>query len=58
MKKKTQLEIGTDVEMEHKMGRKVAKKIAKQHIAEFANYYPALLKMEAGLKKKNKKVKK
>jgi len=42
-----QLAIGTKVEMEHTTDRKVAKEIALDHIAEFADYYERLKKAEA-----------
>lgn len=54
VRKKTQIEIGTDIEMEHHMGRKKAKEIAMDHLSEYKGYYSALLKMEAGLKKKKR----
>lgn len=49
---KTQLKKGTDVEMEHTDSRKVAKQIAKGHLAgESPLYYVYLEKMEKQLKK-------
>ena len=36
---KTQLEKGIKVEMEHTMSRNVAKRIAKDHLAECPRYY-------------------
>ena len=47
---KTQLRIGTKVEMEHTKSKKVAGKIAKDHLNEFPNYYTHLVKMEKKLK--------
>ena len=46
-----QVKIGTKVELEHTSNKKVAEKIAKDHLREFPNYYTHLLKMEAKLKK-------
>lgn len=43
-----QLEIGTRVEMEHTKSRKVARKIASQHLSEDRAYYYKLAEMEAG----------
>jgi hypothetical protein len=49
---KTQLKKGTDVEMEHTYSRKIAKQIAKGHLAgESPLYYFYLDKMEKQLKK-------
>lgn len=47
-----QLQLGTRVEMEHHLGRKMARKIAYDHIREYPCYYPSLLKMERGLSRK------
>ena len=47
---KTQLRIGKRIEMEHTKSKKVATKIAKDHLDEFPNYYTALIKMEKKLK--------
>ncbi|NTU69816.1 hypothetical protein HGB13_03295 [bacterium] len=59
MKKKTEikkeLKVGTRMEMEHTKNRKKAKKIAKDHLKEFPNYYnnkTGLPAMERRLKKK------
>jgi hypothetical protein len=49
---KRQLKTGTTVELEHTKNKIIAGRIAKQHLCEFPNYYTALLKMEARLKKK------
>jgi len=44
------------IEMEHTKSKKKAKKIATDHIKELGKaYYPALVKMEAKLKKKRGK---
>ena len=40
-----------DIEMEHTKSRKRARRIVEQHLAEYKDYYPALIKMEAKLKK-------
>ena len=52
---KTQLRIGTRIEMEHTKSKKVAEKIAKDHLREYPDYYTALVKMEKQLKRKHKK---
>jgi hypothetical protein len=44
-----------DIEMEHTGSRKTARKIVLDHLAEFKDYYPALIKMEAMLKKRQVK---
>jgi hypothetical protein len=42
-----------DIEMEHTKSRKMAHKIVGDHIAELGcGYYPALIKMERGLKRR------
>ena len=46
----TQLKIGKKIEMEHTKSKKVATRIAKQHLCEFPNYYTALKQMETKLK--------
>lgn len=46
-----QLEMGTEVEFEHTSDRKVAEKIAKDHLLEFPDYYTRLKKMEAEAKR-------
>lgn len=53
---KSQLRIGTRVEMEHTTSKRRARKIAMDHLLEFngAPYYTYLLKMEKKLKKKTK----
>lgn len=45
-----QLAMGIKVEMEHTKDPKVARKIAMDHLSEFAHYYTALAKMERELK--------
>jgi hypothetical protein len=54
---KNQLKIGIRVEMEHTKSKKVAKKIATDHLLEFKNrpYYTELIKMEKKLKRGYKK---
>lgn len=49
---KTQLRIGSRVELEHTSNKKQALKIAKDHLREFPTYYTELVKMEARLKRK------
>jgi hypothetical protein len=41
-----------DIEMEHTKSRRKARKIVMDHLSEFEGYYPALIKMERSLKKK------
>ena len=41
-----QLEIGTEVELEHTKDRKVARCIALAHLQELPDYYTRLRKME------------
>lgn len=41
-----QLKMGIEVEMEHTTSRKIAEKIAKDHLAEIPDYYTRLAKME------------
>ncbi len=43
---------GVEVEKEHTPNPEIAKEIAKDHIEEFRNYYPALEEMEKKLKAK------
>ena len=45
-----QLKMGIAVEMEHTTNKKVAKKIAKDHLAEFPDYYTRLARMEKDAK--------
>ena len=53
---KTQLRIGTRIEMEHTKSKKRARKIALDHLNEFtgAKYYTELVKMERKLKRSTK----
>jgi len=50
---KQQLKIGTKIEMEHTTNKKVARKIATDHLREFCGkpYYTELIKLEGKLKK-------
>lgn len=52
---KEQLRIGTEIEMEHTDKKKVAEKIAKDHLDECSDYYTRLVKLErnCGKEKKN-----
>jgi hypothetical protein len=56
---KTQLRIGTKIEMEHTRSKKRARKIASDHLNEFkgAKYYTELIKMEKKLKATSKRKK-
>lgn len=47
----TQLQIGTQHELEHTASRKVAKKIAQDHLREDPKYYIHLMKMERKVKR-------
>lgn len=60
MTRAEQLKIGTKIEMEHTDSKKVARRIAKDHLREYSNYYEELPKFEARLKRMadKKKVKK
>jgi len=52
---KKELKLGIPIEMEHTKSRKVATRIASQHLCEFKNYYSkGVLPMEAKLKRLNK----
>ena len=51
---KRQLAIGRKIELEHTSSKKVAEKIARDHLREFPTYYTALVKMEKGLMKKKR----
>jgi len=47
-----ELKIGTKIEMEHTNSKRLATKIAKDHLREYPNYYTkGLLPMEKKLKK-------
>ena len=51
-----EVEIGQKVEMEYGLGKKMARKIAKDHIKEFPCYYSkGLIPMERRLKTKSKR---
>ena len=50
---KTQLRIGKKIELEHTKSKKVADKIAKDHLNEYPDYYTHLVKLEKKLSKKN-----
>jgi hypothetical protein len=50
-----QLEIGTKTELEHTKSKKIAKAIAKAHLAEIPDYYTRLIKMEKMAKNKRGK---
>lgn len=53
---KKELKIGTKIEMEHTKSKKVAKRIAIDHLKEFPRYYTkGLIPMEKRLKKLNLK---
>lgn len=43
---KRQLKMGIKTETEHTSRKKVAKKIAKDHLSEISDYYTRLTKME------------
>ncbi len=47
---KRQIMIGTQIEMEHTSDRRVARKIACDHLREHPSYYIELRKMKKGLK--------
>ena len=47
-----------DIELEHTTSRRKARKIVLDHLREYKDYYPALIKMEAMLEKAQKKVRK
>lgn len=50
------LNTGIKIEMEHTTSRKVARRIASDHFAEFGKeYYPALVKMEEKLERDKKR---
>lgn len=54
--KKKELRLGIPIEMEHTKSKKVAKRIAQQHLCEFPNYYSAgLIPMEKKLKRLKRK---
>jgi len=48
-----ELKLGSKIEMEHTKNKKVAMRIAKQHLCEFPKYYTkGLIPMEKRLKKR------
>ena len=47
----TELQSGIDIEMEHTNDKKIAKRIALDHLAEFPDYYTRLTKMESEAEK-------
>lgn len=50
---KKELRIGKKIELEHHLGKKMAEKIAKDHLKEFSCYYTkGLLPMEKRLKRR------
>ena len=49
-----QLRMGIKVELEHTKSKRVAAKIAKDHLREFPDYYTHLLAMEKRLSKRKK----
>jgi hypothetical protein len=49
---KRELKLGSRIELEHTKSRKIATRIAKQHLCEFPRYYTkGLIPMERRLKK-------
>ena len=44
-----------EIELEHTTSRRKARKIVLDHLREYKDYYPALIKMEAMLKKRQVK---
>ena len=53
---KKELRLGIPIELEHTKSRKVAKRIASQHLCEFPNYYSkGLIPMEKRLKRLKRK---
>ena len=49
-----QLKMGIEVEMEHTTNKFISEKIAKDHLAEFSDYYTALYEMEEELEEDDK----
>ena len=55
---KKELKIGSRIEMEHTKSKRLAMKIAKDHLREFPNYYTrGLLPMERKLKRLGRRMK-
>lgn len=52
----TELKFGIDIEMEHTDNKKIAKRIALDHLAEFPDYYTRLRKMESETKNEVKEI--
>ena len=53
-----ELRLGIPIEMEHTKSRKVAKRIASQHLCEFRAYYSkGLIPLERKLKKMERRMK-
>ena len=52
---KTQLEMGTKIEMEHTNDPKIARKLATHHLEEHPKYYTFLKKIELKMRKSKKK---
>ena len=48
-----QLSLGIKIEKEHTADEEIARRIAQDHLAEHANYYTELVRMEKRLEKKN-----
>lgn len=52
---KKEIDIGIDIEMEHTKSRRVARKIAMDHLKEYPKYYTkGLIPMERKLKRLKK----
>ena len=55
---KKELKLGTKIEMEHTRSKRIAKKIACDHLREFPKYYSkGLIPMERRLKKLQRRTK-
>lgn len=55
---KNELKLGSKIELEHTKSKRVATKIAKQHLCEFPNYYTkGLIPMEKKLTKSKRRSK-
>lgn len=52
---KRQLALGIPVEMEHTHSKVKARRIAKQHLVEFSDYYTNLVAMEKRLKARKRR---
>ena len=51
---KAQLKMGTRIELEHTKSKKLAERIAKDHLREHPEYYKYLAKMKKKLKAKKR----